>query len=285
MLWFKKKNTYTPPNYNDRPVDVRFNIENNPYADGEATIKVDSCLYNQYGAAIGWAAFPTYYDYTKGEIEVINTPFGHYFKENSRPAKSRVTLIESNSYTHGLPDCSGKVAGFILPEKVITVGRHLFTQTNVSIIVPDSLFVVENNALSEYRGEHSYKIFDRIANYYEGAYYFGNERNPYHVLICANHNAERCIIHPNTRIIQDGAFSDMAVASYRKFDHINSLVIPKSVGYIGRQNGSSYIKNVEFEDPNGWYEFADNDYRCGSSIWGKPTALNFYDGLRKRIGG
>ena len=284
MGLFKKKYSYTPPVHNDRPVYVSFSIDNTPYVDGEATIVVDSCLHNEYGAPIGWAAFPSYYNYTKDDFEILNTPFGHYFKDTSHPAKSRVTRIESDNYTHGLPDCSGKVAGFILPEKVVTVGRHLFTRTNVPIIVPPSLFVVEKNALSEYRGEYSYKIFDRIATYYEGAYYFGNERNPYHVLICANHNAERCIIHPNTRIIQESAFSDMIAVSYRRFNY-NSLVIPRSVGYIGSQNCFSYIKNVEFENPDGWYEFASNDYRCGNSICGRPGHINFSDGLRRRIGG
>ena len=282
MAWFTKKSSYTPPDYNDRPVEIRFTIENTPYADGEATIKVDRFLYNEYGAAIGWATFPKYYDYTKGAVDVVNTPFGYYFKDNSRPAKSRVTRIESDSYTGGLPNCSGKVAGFILPETVITVGRHLFSYANVPIIVPDSLWVVRGEGLYKCSGAQCSMTLDRIANYYEGAYYFGNERNPYHVLICANHEAERCIIHPNTRIIQEGAFSEGG-QPYRKFAHINSLVIPKSVGYIGRQNCFSYIRNVEFEDPSGWYEFAYNDYVCGDSIWGKPNCLNFSDGLRKKV--
>ncbi len=283
MGLFKKKYKYTPPEYNDRPVYIIFSIGNTPYVDGEATIKVKPGLYNQYGAAIGWAAFPTYYDYIHDDIEILNTPFGHYFQDKSHPAKSVVTLIESESFTGGLPDCSGKIAGFILPEKVITVGKGLFTRTNVPIIVPDSLFVVERDALCRYEGEHSYKVFDRIANYYEGAYYFGNERNPYHVLICANHHAERCIIHPNTRIIQEGAFSEVVGGAVRKFTNINFLVIPKSVGYIGPQDCLLYMKKVEFEDSNGWYEFAENDYACGSSILGSPTALNFFDGLRKKI--
>ena len=62
MGLFKKKPVYTPPVRNDRPVQLRYNVEKDTYRE-EATIIVDNKLQNKNGVPTEWLTFPKYYDY------------------------------------------------------------------------------------------------------------------------------------------------------------------------------------------------------------------------------
>lgn len=279
MGLFKKKPVYTPPVRNDRPVQLRYNIEKDTYRE-EATIIVDNKLQNKNGVPTEWLTFPKYFDYREEAAIPVNTPFGHYFKELYHEGKCRVTKIYCGKYgTSDLEYCHGYVKGFVLPETVVEVGG--FGQTHVPIIVPDGLRKVIGKGLYDYNGY--LPGLNRIANYYEGAWYFGNEKNPYHVLICADHEAEKCIIHPNTVIIQEDAFSRRyGNNQYRNF-LISSLVIPASVKYIGRQDWCNYITDIQFEEPKGWYSILFSGYSIDGKIYGDATEVyQFCGGLKKK---
>lgn len=274
MGLFNKKPVYKAPVHNDRPIEIRFDIIDDPHEYGVAKLMVEPMVYNRYGAPVAWATFPSHKNFTEGKCTVRTTRFREYVEDTRHTVAHRITEISSNF--GGLPNCQDYVKGFIIPDTVEKITG--FGNTHVPIILPDGLKEVGGQGLYIVQSLYYTKELDQIANYYEGAWYFGSENNPYLVLICAYHEAERCIIHPNTRIIQQGAFERcFANNLYRNF-RINSLVIPASVKYIGSQRSDLYITDVQFEDPDGWYEFDFTPRRLSRT----PDFRDFSSGLKKK---
>ena len=79
-------------------------------------------------------------------------------------------------------------------------------------------------------------------NRYDGGYYFGDEDNPYHMLVKADTDAENCIINDNTITICSKAFMYA--------DKLTSMVIPDSVVGMGNSvfNGCKSLTSIRLSD-------------------------------------
>lgn len=126
-----------------------------------------------------------------------------------------VTGIGSNAFAH----CD-QLASVTLSDRVTTIGSCAFFGCSklTSITLPDSVMMVGSQAFD---GNNSlaYKKYDN-------AYYLGNDKNPYTVLVTAiNTDITTCTIHPDAKIIADGAFDDC--------QKLTEIEIPDHVTVIG----------------------------------------------------
>lgn len=100
-----------------------------------------------------------------------------------------------------------------VPSSVTTIGRYAFfacfSLTNITI--PDSVTTIDSFAFI-----NCHKL---NYNIYDNAKYLGNEQNPYVILFSATStDITSCQVHPNTRLIGGGAFTDCT--------SLTSIVIP-----------------------------------------------------------
>ena len=129
----------------------------------------------------------------------------------------------------------------VIPEGVTRIGDRAFRGYQYkSISIPSSVVSV---------GEYAFtQLFDTTISArteYNGAYYFGNEENPYHILWRVIKNTDESYeIHPDTKIIANSAFA--ACKS------LSSITIPESVEVIEKRAfyGCSMLSSVTISNPN-----------------------------------
>lgn len=284
MSLFKKKQKYTPPVNNSRPVEVRYDLER-VYGwdwssdhirtdDGEAAI-CQIRVYNKDGVPMEWATFPEYTDMTDTCIRESKNPFAPQPEIANYTRRYKIVHIYQNTFNSlTLSNVGHSVKCFVIPKTVTSIGGDVFGYSGSKIIVPDGLLEIGKGALFSGGKSFAYML-KYIANYYEGGYYFGSTTNPYVVLLYADSEYENFTIHPDTKIIDHDAFESRP----QKTKHI---VIPSGVRFIGRQNCSLYFDDIKFEDTIGWYKLPYNDYRGCADPIRTPDKLSFDDGMRKK---
>ena len=126
------------------------------------------------------------------------------------------------------------------------------------------------------------KAFDedcKAFNEYEGAYYIGNDANPYMVLVAAKEIEYHSLTtHADTKVIASGAFKKVEechqIILSDSVMYIGSNIGLKKVGetniisgaglrYVGRQTYTDSLEvngvmNLKCDDPSEWY-YTDND--------------------------
>ena len=122
-----------------------------------------------------------------------------------------------------------------IPNGVTSIGGDSFRGCSSlkNITVPDSVASIGNSAFADCT---SLKY-----NEYDNAYYIGNEKNPYVVLVKAKDTSVKsCIIHENTKIILNYAFQNCR--------WLTSITIPNSVSVIDDLafDGCSSLKNIYY---------------------------------------
>ena len=109
----------------------------------------------------------------------------------------------------------------VLPEGVIELGENAFYHCDalVNLRIPDSLEIVGNDTFAWCGNLNQTE--------YHGMHYIGNENNPYLVLMWADSEkiSENCVLHPDTKFIDDGAFSSCYA--------LTSISIPASLLRVG----------------------------------------------------
>ena len=143
-----------------------------------------------------------------------------------------------------------------VPESVKSIGMSAFRDCYglKSLSVPDGVM---------YIGSYAFDDCNRLQyNEYEDAYYLGNEKNPYVVLVETKYISKIAYnIHPETtRVICDSAF---AVC-----ETLNNVTIPESVKYIYGYAFSecSLLTDVVFENPSGWRYSSKEEFEKGTEI-------------------
>ena len=107
-----------------------------------------------------------------------------------------------------------------IPDSVTSIGGSAFSGCTslTSVTIPDSV--------TEIGGGAFYNSTSLEYNEYDNAYYLGNDKNPYVILIKAkSRNITSCTINENTRFILMSAFYDCT--------SLTSVTIGDSVTYIG----------------------------------------------------
>ena len=143
-----------------------------------------------------------------------------------------------------------------IPNGVTSIGGDSFRGCSSlkNITVPDSVASIGNSAFADCT---SLKY-----NEYDNAYYIGNEKNPYVVLVKAKDTSVKsCIIHENTKIILNYAFQNCR--------WLTSITIPNSV---------SVIDDLAFD----WCSSLKNIYYCGTEeqwhqIWISTSENYFFE--------
>lgn len=159
------------------------------------------------------------------------------------------SIVIPNSVTtigdYAFSDCL-ELTSLTIPEGVITIGEYALYNCRkiTSIIIPDSVTTIGYGAFYYCSAITSVTIGDNVTsigrdafanctslfynyNYYDNCKYLGNEKNPYLALIKpTNRDYTNYEIHPDTRVIADGAFEDCT--------RLASIVIPDKVITIGK---------------------------------------------------
>ena len=172
-----------------------------------------------------------------------------------------VTTIETNAFFN----CNNLKTFNASYSSLQTIGQNVFNSCRSleTVTLPDSLEEIGNYAFRNCEnlrnisipnslkkiGRGVFSNCDKISyNTYKGAYYLGNEYNPYYLLVKAKAKDMTTFeMHPETRIIGDYAFYDCVLLS--SIDIPNNVI---SIGYNAFQNcvslttvniGSS-VKNI-----------------------------------------
>ncbi len=150
---------------------------------------------------------------------------------------SHLTLVGARAFY----EC-GRLQEVNLPKSVTHVGAYAFAECgNGAISIPDGIVSVGAKILGDTWGWSSTE--------YEGAYYLGNELNPYLVLLqpkymyVADH-----AIREGAKIVSEEAFKDCK--------DLCEVVIPKSVVTIGRDafSGCTELDTVFYEGSRAQWE-------------------------------
>lgn len=128
----------------------------------------------------------------------------------------KTKVIAGRAFSH----CAG-LESLKIPEGVMSIGEDAFYRCSAltSITLPESLVSIG--------GEGAFAdCTSLVFHEYDGAYYLGNSKNPYHALIKAKDTyAVSCILNEKTKVISGGAF--------RGCRNLESLTIPDDVTGIG----------------------------------------------------
>ena len=168
--------------------------------------------------------------------------------------KSIVTIIIPDSVTYigerAFMDCRS-LKTVVLGEGIETIENFAFWYCSglQTISIPDKPISIDNS---------SFTGCTSITTEYNDCLYVGSINNPYHILLEANEvNISSHSVHPDTKIIADGAFYDCS--------RLSSLVIPKSVVFIGggafHRSGVSTIYYLGSEEE--WNKIKNSICGCG----------------------
>ena len=170
-----------------------------------------------------------------------------------------ITLPESVTFIGDYAFCSANLSNIVLPGNLKHIGKYSFAHATIGpIIIPDSIETIGDSAFDECTvesitvpdknfsvgyhafGNYEYSTPYLILNTFDGAYYLGNESNPYVVLIDtlpskAAGDIESVTIHDQTKIICPGAFSDCA--------KLTSIVANETNATYKTMNGDLYTKD------------------------------------------
>ncbi len=116
-------------------------------------------------------------------------------------------------------NCEG-IKSVDISEGIVEIGRSAFDGclSLEKVIIPDTIEKIADDAF--------YRCPSMIYNEYDNALYFGNENNPYLVLVRAkNQQVEKCVINEKTKFIYPYAFNGCVLLS--------SVNIPERIFEIG----------------------------------------------------
>ena len=141
-----------------------------------------------------------------------------------------------------------------IPDGIISIGDYAFCNCTslTSITIPDSLTSIGYNAF--------YNCVSLVYNNeYDEAYYLGNEKNPYVLLIKINGYMTNYTINENTKIVYSDAFGDCT--------SLESITIPDSVIFIGDDAfwGCESLAEVHISDIASWCNISF------ASSWSSPV--------------
>lgn len=153
---------------------------------------------------------------------------------------NKETIEIVNNYIDGHNSYSGNI---VIPEtitfgntfSVTNIARDAFTNCTslTSLSIPNSITHIDKDAFAG---------CDNLDyNLYDNAYYIGNEKNPYVVLMEAkNKSITSCTINEGCRVIYDEAFSGCS--------NLTEIVFPESISSVGYAafNNCNAIQKVEF---------------------------------------
>lgn len=145
-------------------------------------------------------------------------------------------------------DCRGIARTVILNDKLTTIKEQAFAGCVglASITIPDSVGFIGVSAFHGCVGLSDVSIGNGVkwvgvnafaqcsgikTNRYDSSKYIGNPDNPYYYLISGS--GLTTTIHPDTRIIGYGAFSEPRPDDYHIFDDLKTIFIPYDVVSIG----------------------------------------------------
>ena len=155
-----------------------------------------------------------------------------------------------------------------LPDGLRIIGREAFYSCNKlkSVTIPDSVTKIGNYAFNFY-----YTSSDNYTNRadnintteYGGAYYLGNDNNPYAALVTGKKGATSVEIHPSTKVISDqfgfwdsitsvkiNGVTSIRDGAFKNCENLQSVTISDSVTSIGDNafSGCSNLKNITIPD-------------------------------------
>ncbi len=225
----------------------------------------DGCIIKKLTAPAGLLT-----DISKYTLETAIITSGEEIPEDAfKDCKELTSVTLPNSITsigdQAFEGCN-KLTNVNLPDSLTSIGRFAFEDCTslTSITLPDSLTSIGSSAFYGCRNLANLNLPNGVTsiggyafcdcaslNYteFDNALYFGNENNPYLLLIKAKDTSiTSCNINSNTKYIHAYAFKGC--------ERLTQITIPSSVTCI---DGSAFsiclnLTSVTFEDTSNWYE-------------------------------